>query len=103
MSEVTITREANSALVRPAGDVVESSVPELRSAMRELVSSGVRKLTVDLDRAQMMDACGLGALIAAHNSLNKVGGQLAVINASNDILALFEVVQMRQHFCVSGE
>jgi anti-anti-sigma regulatory factor len=41
-------------------------------------------------------------LISAHNSLKKVGGQLAVIHASTDILELFQTMRMHQHFSVSG-
>ncbi len=103
MSEVTVTREAKRASVRPAGDVVEDSAPGLRSTMREIVGDGVRELTLDLDSVQTIDACGLGVLVAAHNSLHKVGGQLAVINASKDILALLEAMSIQRHFSVSGE
>jgi anti-anti-sigma factor len=103
MTEVTITREAGKALVRPAGDVVAASVPGLRSAMREVVSEGVLELTVDLTGCQMIDSSGLGVLVSAHNSLHKLGGRLAVVHASKDILELFKVMRIHQHFSVSGD
>ncbi len=103
MSTVTITREANKALVQPEGDVVAASVSELRSAMREVISCGVRELTMDLACVQMIDSCGLGVVVAAHNSLVKVGGRLSVVHASKDILALFKAMRMHQHFSVTGD
>jgi anti-anti-sigma factor len=103
MPGVTITREADQALIRPTGDVVAASVPELRAAMREGVNTGVRELTIDLAAVRMIDSCGLGVLIAAHNSLHKLGGHLAVVHASKDILALFKLMRIHQHFSVSGD
>jgi anti-anti-sigma regulatory factor len=52
--------------------------------------------------AQMVDSAGIGLLISAHNSLKKAGGELAVINASCDILALFQAMRIHQHFSVTG-
>jgi anti-anti-sigma factor len=103
MTDVTITREADKALVRPAGDVVAASVAGLRSAMREIVDHGVRQLTIDMAGVEMIDSSGLGVLVAAHNSLHKLGGRLAVVHASKDILELFKVMRIHQHFSVSGD
>ena len=57
---------------------------------------------MDLSDVLMVDSCGIGLLIAAHNSLKKVGGRLAVIHASVDTLELFQTMRMHQHFSVSG-
>ncbi|HUO29584.1 MAG TPA: STAS domain-containing protein [Bryobacteraceae bacterium] len=100
---IVVTREENKAVVRPAGDnIVAASVPEIRTQMRGILEQGVRELVVDLTGVQMVDSCGIGLLISAHNSLRKVGGHLAVIHASADILELFQTMRMHQHFSVSG-
>jgi len=90
-------------VVRPAGDVVAASVPELRTAMRGAIKEGVQELVVDLANVQMVDSTGLGLLIAAHNSLRKAGGRLSVIHASEEIVDLFKTMRIHQHFSVSGE
>jgi hypothetical protein len=41
-------------------------------------------------------------LIATYNSMRKLGGQLAVVNASNELLELFRSMRMHQHFSVTG-
>jgi len=100
---IAVTKEENKVVLRPAGDsIVAASIPELRSKMREIVDAGARQVVVDLSDVQMVDSCGIGLLISAHNSLKKVGGQLAVIHASTDILELFQTMRMHQHFSVSG-
>jgi anti-anti-sigma factor len=97
------TREENKAVVRPAGEtIVAATIPELRAEMRGVVEDGVRDLVIDLAGVRMVDSSGLGLLIAAHNSLKKLGGSFAVIHASGDLLALLRSMRMHQHFSVSG-
>jgi anti-anti-sigma factor len=98
-----VTREDNKAVVRPAGDtIVAATIPELRLKMRAIVEEGVRELVIDLAGVRMVDSSGLGLLIAAHNSLRKLGGQLAVIHVSSDLMELFRSMRMHQHFSVTG-
>lgn len=102
MNDEMISREASTAVIQPEGDLVTARLPALRSQFRELVGAGVRHLTVDLAMTHMVDSSGIGLLISAHNSLKKAGGELSVIHASNDILALFQTMRIHQHFSVSG-
>jgi anti-anti-sigma factor len=102
MNEETAIPESSKAVIEPEGDLISISLPPLRSKMREMVGAGVRHLTVDLAKVQMVDSAGLGLLMSAHNSLRKTGGQLAVIHASEDILQLFQTMRFHQHFSVSG-
>jgi len=98
-----VTREDNKAVIRPAGEnIVAATVPELRLKMRGVVEEGVRELVIDLADVRMVDSSGIGLLISAYNSLRKVGGRLAVIHASADLLELFQSMRMHQHFSVSG-
>jgi anti-anti-sigma factor len=100
---IAVTKEDNKVVVRPEGDsIVAASITELRSKLREIVQAGAREVVVDLSEVLMVDSCGIGLLISAHNSLKKVGGQLAVIHASADLLELFQTMRMHQHFSVSG-
>ncbi|MGD0302879.1 MAG: STAS domain-containing protein [Bryobacteraceae bacterium] len=100
---IAVTREDKKVVVRPEGDsIVAASIPELRLKMREIVSEGVEELVIDLADVQMVDSSGIGLLISAFNSQRKVGGRLAVIHASTEILELFRTMRMHQHFSVSG-
>ena len=96
-------QEHTQAMVHPAGDVVVATIGGLRQEMQGMLSAGVREITVDLSDVQMMDSRGIGLLISAHNSLRKVGGTLAVVHASKDILELLRTMRIHQHFSVSGD
>ncbi len=100
---IEVTRDEDKAVVRPEGsDIVAATVPELRSRMRGILAEGVREMVVDLANVRMVDSCGIGLLISAHNSLRKAGGRLALIHASVELLELFRTMRMHQHFSVSG-
>jgi anti-anti-sigma factor len=104
MKMIVVSREGDKAVLHPSGaDIVSSLVPELRAQMRGIVEEGVRDLVVDLANVQMVDSSGIGLLIAAHNSLHKLGGRLAVVHASKDILDLFHTMRIHQHFSVTGD
>ena len=98
-----LSRDGDKAVIRPAIDLVAGSVPELRTQMRGVVDEGARELVIDLANVQMVDSSGIGLLVSAHNSLNRLGGRLAVIHASKDLLDLFHTMRIHQHFSVSGD
>jgi anti-anti-sigma factor len=101
MTNTVVTWKDREATVYPAGDVVAATVPELRSALRGALANGVREMTIDFAKVEMVDSTGLGLLISAHNSVSKAGGRLAVIHASKEILELFRSMRIHQHFSVS--
>ena len=49
-------------------------------------------LTIDLSRVELIDSVGIGLLIAAHNSLAKGGGRLALENVNPDLTGLLRTM-----------
>lgn len=91
-----------TAVLQPEGDLVVAMLPALRSRLREMVASGIVRLIIDLSGTKTVDSAGIGLLIAAHNSVKKVGGEISVIHASADILELFRTMRIHQCIKVSG-
>jgi anti-anti-sigma factor len=102
MTELEVRREGGATVVTPTGNLLASSVPQLRTAMRDLVRSGVREMVVDLERTTMVDSAGLGLLLSAYNSIHAAGGGFSVVHACDEILELFRSMRIHQHFGVSG-
>jgi len=102
MASFEVLREKDCATVAPTGDVVASSVSELRPAMRDLVRSGIREMVLDLGRAEMIDSTGIGLMLSAYNSLSAAGGKFSVIHASTEMVELLRTMRVQQHFQVSG-
>lgn len=87
-----------SVVVAPSQDVVASNVDELRTLLLGYLEKSQHDLVVDLDQVEMIDSSGLGVLIATQNSLKEKGSQLKVINVSGDIMGLFKIMRLDQHF-----
>ena len=103
MTEALISHEQERIAVKPSADIVAATLPEVRAALRDAIGKGAQVLVVDLSNTQMVDSMGIGLLISAHNSISKLGGRLEVVNASDEILALFKTMRMHQHFSVTGK
>ena len=103
MTYAQITQVEEKGTIRPNTDIVASSAGELRGALRKMVGEGVRDITVDFREVAMLDSSGIGLLVAAHNSLTKIGGRLAIVHASPDVLELLRTMRIHQHFEISGD
>lgn len=90
--------KSDEKVIKPGRDIVASMAADFRQDLLKEVESGVKRLVVDLNDVEMVDSVGIGVLVAAHNSLSKNGGQMAVSNVSQDIFNLFKVMRLDQHF-----
>ena len=99
MTEVAKVMQATQ--LKPGCDVVASKADELRGRIKTLLEQGATNLQIDLTGVQMIDSVGLGLFIAAHNSLQKNGGKLTVVNASTHLYDLFRNMRLDQHFSVA--
>lgn len=99
MSEITKLDE--EIIVRPGRDVVASVANEIKAELLTIVQDSPCMLTIDLDGVEMVDSIGIGVIIATHNSLQKSGKSLRIINTSKEIFDLFSAMRLDKHFPVS--
>ncbi|MFW5837033.1 MAG: STAS domain-containing protein [Desulfovibrionaceae bacterium] len=92
-----IERDKEKALVTPQTDILSSAATRLKDELRELINSGVKRLTIDCKNVEMVDSLGVGLIIASHNSLAKVGGGLRLVNASPDLYDLLVSMRLNSH------
>jgi anti-anti-sigma factor len=102
MTEPVISHEADHATVAVDGDLTASTVAHWRTVVADLANEGARQVVFDLAATSVVDSSGIGLLLAAHNSLKRGGGQIAVTNASADVVGLFRAMRLDKHFSVSG-
>jgi len=102
LQEATMTApspapDPGTATIQP-GDLTASTVEAIRAQLKTLLQQGTQHLIVNLGGVQMVDSTGIGLLIQAHNSLNRVGGTLTVTQASEDIKGLFQSMRLDKRF-----
>lgn len=93
-----INRAGEKAKVKPNGDILATTVIDLREQLKDLINDGVRELTVDFSEVTLIESVGLGLLIATRNTLSNKGGNLTIANANDDIKRLLSAMRLFSYF-----
>ncbi len=93
-----IIKDGNTFIVKPRQDVIASMANEFRSDLHDLVKESPAMIVIDLKDVEMVDSVGIGVLIATHNSMTRAGGEVKVINTSNEIYNLLNTMRLNRHF-----
>jgi anti-sigma B factor antagonist len=84
--------------VSVAGEVDLATAPELKGALREVVSGGATGVLVDLSNATFIDSTTLGVLMGAVKRLRPAGGELAIACHDANIRKIFEITLLDRVF-----
>jgi anti-anti-sigma factor len=88
MAEIQVIHNDTQATLILGEKLTASEVPNLKSELKRLIGAGVVTMSFDCSQLNMMDSTGIGCLIAAHNSLDKVDGKLFMFQVSPDMYDL---------------
>ena len=85
-------------VIAPEGNIVASMAEPFRQRLKDALDREGASLTIDCSGVTMIDSVGIGLLIAAHNSLDKAGGRLALRDVSPEIGKLLRAMRLDKHF-----
>lgn len=71
------------------GRLDTTTAPELDATLSDL--SGVAQLDIDMANLNYISSAGLRSLLSAQKKLEKNGGNMTVLNVSDDLQEIFEV------------
>ena len=80
-----------------------TTAPELLYWINNILESGVTYLLVDMQEVLFMDSSGLGALVVAHNRVQKAGGKLILCSLNGQVKMLFKSAGMEKMFEVYSD
>ncbi len=96
------TRESNGVTVLTlAGRVTlgdESS--QMRSAIKDLIAQGKKRLVLDLESLSYIDSAGLGTLVAAYTSARSSGADIKLANITQKLDELLNITKLVTVFSV---
>jgi anti-sigma B factor antagonist len=96
---VQIQASGDCARVIVRGELDIASVPELERAVERLTDGGqVRRLTLDLREAQLMDSTGLGFLLRCKQAKRRDGLTLLIVRGSDAVQRMLRVTGLEDHF-----
>ena len=76
-------------VITPEANIVGGNTAALKNELSELINSGQLEITLDMKQVEMVDSLGIGILIAARNSLQRVSGKISIVNLSDNLTRLF--------------
>ena len=85
-------------LVQAGGRLDAAAVPELETALRELVDQGVGAMIVDLAQATYISSSGLKVIVSTWRALRARGGDLVLAGLGPRLLEIFDMVGFTQIF-----
>jgi anti-sigma B factor antagonist len=78
--------------------VLEDVEAELRAAIDGLIQQGRVKLVLNLQEVAYVDSAGLGFLVSKYVSLQRRGGDMALVGVSPRVAHVLEITRLSQVF-----
>lgn len=66
----------------------------LRNTVKDLVSSGTRKVLLNLHDVTYIDSAGLGELVGSYATLTNMGGQVKLLHAQGKVSDMLAVTKL---------
>ena len=98
--EIKSRRIGTSLVLDVAGQVKGGDAADLRSTIKHLQEQGELDLLIDLRDVGFIDSSGVGMLIHCLQEVRSQGGDLRLLNLSEDIHDLFEMVAIDRLFTI---
>ena len=89
------------AVLNPDKDIIASESRKLREQMQNLVEEGALRITINMEKVELVDSSGIGVLVGIQNALKNKGGELKIVNVSQDIYKMFKIMRLDKHITIS--
>ncbi|MBW1899384.1 MAG: STAS domain-containing protein [Deltaproteobacteria bacterium] len=98
MSE--IVRKGNLVIISPGQDLVNEMADKFIQELKDEIKNSPSEIIIDLSGVEKIDSVGFGVIIAVHNSMKKINGQIVVANADANLYKAFVTMRLDSHFSV---
>lgn len=88
--------------IEVSGDINVSTAPALRDQLLNVIDGGYRYLKIDIQRAEFLDASGLGVLVGALQRARANGGSLELIGANKRLIQILAITGLDKVFGVAA-
>ena len=92
--EVREYRRAGVLILQPRAELTADTEPELQAAFRRHLNDGHVHLVLDLAHVPHVDSTGLGRIVQAYVSAQRLGGEVQLMNVGSRTLQLLTVTRL---------
>jgi anti-sigma B factor antagonist len=96
--EIARAEQGDLVTLRITGTLDVLTAPELGPEIERIVSERRQKVTVDLSGLDLIDSSCVAGLVALYKRVRAGGGQVTVIGARDQPLAIFKLLRMDKVF-----
>ena len=97
----TTIQNGTIAIIDIKGSLIGDDLTEgFRREVSDYLEQGNKSLIINLQRLNYMNSSGLGALIAAHTSYAKNGGEIRLVGVTKNVQNLLVVTRLIEIFDV---
>ena len=84
----------NLVILEPTERLTVETEADLKDAVRRQFDAGRRHLVLDLARVPYVDSCGLGTMVQAYVSAQRVGGSVKLLNVAPRVRQLLTITRL---------
>jgi anti-sigma B factor antagonist len=74
--------------------VGDGETDELRTAAGDFLEQGIRHAVIDLHKVNYLNSTGIGAIISAHTTFRKNGGDVRLTGLSDNVQSLLVITRL---------
>ena len=83
--------------------LVMANAAEIRKQLQQRISTGRKLLILDFGESSFVDSSGLSVIVSALKAVNKIGGEVVLLNLTDGVRALIELTRMHEVFEIFGD
>jgi anti-sigma B factor antagonist len=83
--------------------VLGDEIDELRSAIRNLIDEGKKKIILNLADVDYIDSSGVGALVGGFTAVRNAGGELKLLNLTQKVHDVLHVTKLYTVFDIRDD
>ncbi len=84
-------------VIKPGKEITTAKADDLRDKLLKIPEQKIEELVLDFAKVVTVDSVGLGLILAAYNTMKNSGGNLEMINVSEEISGLFHATGLNRH------
>ena len=74
------------------------TAPDIRPIFDKVVADGRRRVLIDIEKVTMIDSSGVGAIVSLFKRVKADGGQVLVVGAKDQPLAVLKLLKLDRVF-----
>ncbi len=81
-----------------AGNLDSLTVPEVRPVIEKIVSSGMRKVALDLSGLEVIDSSGIGAIVSLFKRIRGMQGDVKIVGVRGQPREILRLLGLERAF-----